>query len=85
MGADTRVTLIPRFALKVNARVKPALELPDGTVLRFDSPRPHRRLRVFRRAADGPLRAGTGGCRARVRASVCENDTPVCRSLVLAL
>jgi hypothetical protein len=37
-GRDARLTLVPAPDLKLNARLKPALDLRDGTLLRFDSP-----------------------------------------------
>jgi hypothetical protein len=36
-GADTRLILHAEPGLKINARLAPALELADGTVLRFDA------------------------------------------------
>jgi hypothetical protein len=83
-GADTRLTLIAEPGYKVNARLAPALELPDGTVLRFDAAR----------TADSayfaePAQALLAGRHARVhgtlRASVCRQDELVCRSLTLEL
>lgn len=83
-GADTRLTLIAELGYKVNARLAPALELPDGTVLRFDAAR----------TADSayfaePAQALLAGRHARVhgtlRASVCRQDELVCRSLALEL
>jgi hypothetical protein len=83
-GADTRLTLHAAPDYKVNARLAPALELPDGTVLRFDAAR----------TADSayfaePAQALLAGRHARVhgtlRASVCRQDELVCRSLTLEL
>ena len=83
-GADTRLTLIAAPGYKVNARLAPALELPDGTVLRFDAAR----------TADSsyfaePVHALVAGRHVEVhgtlRASVCRQDELVCRSLTLEL
>jgi hypothetical protein len=83
-GADTRLTLLAAPGYKVNARLAPALELPDGTVLRFDAVR----------TSDSsyfavPARALLAGRHAQVhgtlRASVCRQDELVCRSLTLEL
>jgi hypothetical protein len=37
-GGATTLVLVAAPGVRINARVKPSLELPDGTVLRFDSP-----------------------------------------------
>lgn len=84
-GAHTRVALLPAPGLKVNARLKPALELPDGRVLRFDSPRLTADSAYF---ADPPT-ALIAGQQARVhgklRASVCDAGETVCRLVVVDL
>jgi hypothetical protein len=84
-GKDTRLTLVARAGLKINARLPPALELADGTVLRFEG---------AERTADSayftaPPTARLAGHHARVhgtlRASVCGVDQQVCRSITLSL
>jgi hypothetical protein len=81
LGAGTRLILHAAPHLKVNARVAPALELGDGTVLRF---------LAGRRTADSayytePPSALLPGRHERVhgtlRASVCRDDERICRSL----
>jgi len=78
-GPDTRLTLHAAPHLKINARAAPALELGDGTVLRF---------RTGLRTADSayytePPSAVLAGRHPRVhgtiRASVCRDDEQVCR------
>ena len=78
-GPNTRLTLHAAPHLKINARVAPALELGDGTLLRF---------RTGLRTADSayyaePPSAVLPGRHARVhgtlRASVCRDDEQVCR------
>jgi hypothetical protein len=78
-GPDTRLTLHAAPHLKINARVAPALELGDGTVLRF---------RTGLRTADSayytePPSAVLAGRHTRVhgtiRAGVCRDDEQVCR------
>jgi hypothetical protein len=80
-GPDTRLTLHAGPHLKINARLAPALELEDGTVLRF---------RAGLRTADSayyaePPSAVLAGRHARVhgilRASVCRDDDQVCRAV----
>jgi len=84
-GDQTRLTLVPASSIKLNARAKPALELPDGSVLRFDSPRLTPDSAYF---AEPPVATLSGRHRrvhGTLRASVCENDAPVCRALVLEI
>jgi hypothetical protein len=80
-GPNTRLTLHAAPHLKINARLAPALELEDGTVLRF---------RTGLRTADSayytePPSAVLPGRHARVhgilRASVCRDDEQVCRAM----
>ena len=85
LGPDTRLTLYAAPHLKVNARVAPALELRDGTVLRF---------RTGLRTADSayytePPSAILPGRHERVhgtlRASVCRDDEQICRSVSVGI
>jgi hypothetical protein len=80
-GPDTRLTLRAEVGLKINARLPPALELGDGTVLRF---------RTGLRTADSayyaePPSAVLPGRHTRVhgtlRVSVCRDDEQVCRGV----
>jgi hypothetical protein len=80
-GPDTRLTLHAAPHLKINARLVPALELRDGTVLRF---------RIGLRTADSayyaePPSTVLPGRHPRVhgtlRASVCRDDEQVCRAV----
>ena len=84
-GPDTRLTLHAQPGIQINARLAPALELADGTVLRFAG---------TERTADSayftaPPTARLAGRHARVhgtlRASVCRADEQVCRSITLPL
>jgi hypothetical protein len=84
-GDDTRLTLIPASSIKINARVKPALELPDGTVLRFDGAELSADSAYFSRPPTALLPGRHREVSGTIRASVCESDAPVCRSLVLDL
>jgi hypothetical protein len=84
-GADTRLILVPASHIKLNARVKPALELADGTVLRFDSAELTADSAYFSAPPTALLPGRHSAVRGTVRASICENDAPVCRALVLEL
>jgi hypothetical protein len=85
LGDDTRLTLISAPQLKLSARIRPALELADGRVLRFDSPDLTADSAYFASPPTVTLPGRHGRVRGTVRASVCENDAPVCRSLELQL
>jgi thiol-disulfide isomerase/thioredoxin len=80
--SDTRVTLVADPEVKINARVKPSLELDDGTILRFDSPRLTPDSAYF---AEPPtaLLAGRRNIEGTLRASVCGVHEQVCRMVVL--
>ena len=84
-GAHTRVTLIPAANIKLNARLKPALELADGSILRFDSPRLTADSSYFAEPPAAVLPGRHRRVRGTLRASVCENDAPVCRALIMEL
>lgn len=82
-GPVTQLTLLAAPHLRVNARLAPALELRGGVTLRFDGPRtPDSAYFAAPPTADLPRGAAPHG---RLRASVCDADEQVCRSLVLDL
>jgi hypothetical protein len=81
----TTLTLVAAPGIRINARVKPALELPDGTVLHFDSPHQSPDSSYY---TDPPTLSLPGEQRraeGTLRASVCEVNQLVCRSVVLRL
>lgn len=80
-GGDTRLTLIAPPGFKLNARVKPALELRDGTVLRFDSPYLTPDSAYFTRPPTALLAGSGRRVSGTLRASVCLPDELVCRSV----
>ena len=84
-GADTRLTLVAAPDLKVSARLKPALELPDGAVLRFDAPALTADSAYFAVPATTLLRGRHSHVRGTLRASVCGVTELVCHSLSLQL
>ena len=86
-GSATRLTLLAAPRLRINARLAPALELPDGAALRFDGPRTADSA-YFAAPPTAELpgsRAGGGAVHGRLRASVCRDDEQVCRSIALEL
>ena len=84
-GEQSRVTLIPAASIKLKARLKPALELADGSILRFDSARLTADSSYFAEPPAAVLPGRHRRVRGTLRASVCENDAPVCRALVMEL
>ncbi len=75
-----RLTLVAAPGIRINARLKPSLELPGGAVLRFDSPRLTADSSYFTEPPAVMVRGrSTGGL---VRVSVCESAA-VCRGIVL--
>ena len=84
-GPDTRVTLIAEPGLKVNARLAPALELPDGVVLRFGAARLTADSAYFAEPASALLPGHHDRLHGTLRASVCREDELVCRSVTLEL
>jgi hypothetical protein len=83
-GADTRLTLLAATGVDINARVAPALELPDGAVVRFDGPRTSDSSN-FAEAPTARLTGRHDRVHGRLRASVCAKAEQVCRSITLEL
>jgi hypothetical protein len=84
-GEQTRLTLVPSPSIKLNARLKPALELSDGSILRFDAARLTPDSAYFAEPPVATLSGRHRRVRGTLRASICENDAPVCRALVIEL
>ncbi len=81
--AGTRLTLIAAPGARINARLKPALELPDARVLRFDSPKLTADSAYFADAPAALAPAGTSLRHGTLRASVCPAGEKVCRTVEL--
>jgi hypothetical protein len=84
-GSDTRVSLIAAPGYKINARLKPALELPDGRVLRLDSPHLTADSAYFFQPPSALLPGRHSRIKGRLRASVCDPGQTVCRSVAVEL
>ena len=84
-GADTRLALVAAPDLKVSARLKPALELPDGAVLRFDAPALTADSAYFAVPTTTLLRGRHPHVRGTLRASVCWVTEHVCHSVSLRI
>jgi hypothetical protein len=85
VGTDTRVTLVPAPGVKLSARLKPALELAGGAVLRFDSPRLTPDSAYFAEPPSARLAGRHQRVGGTLRASICQEDELVCRSIILQL
>ena len=84
-GRDTRVTLVAEPGLKLNARIAPALELPDGSILRFGAARLTADSAYFAEPPSAVLAGRHERVHGTLRASVCREDEQVCRSLRVEL
>ena len=84
-GDVVLLRLLPARGARINARLKPALERPDGTILRFDSPLITPDSSYFTAPPEllvketGDGRRETGPASGVVRASVCPQGEDVCR------
>jgi hypothetical protein len=84
-GPDTRLTLTAEPGLKINARLAPALELADGTVLRFAAGERSADAAYFSEPPTAWLAGRHAEVHGTLRASVCHADELVCRSVTLSL
>src|SRR5256712_12310317 len=83
LEAGPPLRLVAAPGVRINARLKPALELDDGTVLRFDSPRVTPDSAYF--AAAPTAAPPEGARRGTLRVSVCPSGEGICRSLEIAV
>jgi hypothetical protein len=84
-GADTRITVTPAPGLKINARLKPALEMADGRVLRFDSPELTSDSAYFTAPPSVLVAGHHDRVQGTLHASICAVDEQVCRSVTVRL
>jgi hypothetical protein len=84
-GPDTRLTLHPAPGVKVSAWLPPALELPDGTVLRFAAAGRTADSAYFAEPPSALLRGRPAAVHGTLHASICRDDEQVCRSVKLEL
>ena len=80
-----RLRLVAVPGARINARLKPALELTDGTVLRFDSPHRSADSAYYADAATTEGALPEEAHRGVVRASVCPRDEKFCRSYAVTV
>jgi hypothetical protein len=84
-GPDTRLTLLAAPGIEINARLAPALELPNGTIVRFVTGRRTADSAYFAEPPSARLPGRHDRVHGTLRASVCRNDALVCRSITLQL
>jgi hypothetical protein len=84
-GPDTRLAILAAPGIEINARLPPALELADGTVLRFESGRRTADLAYFAEPPIARLPGRHDRVHGTLRASVCREDEQVCRTVTLRL
>ena len=82
VGPPLRLVAAP--GVRINARLKPALELDDGTILRFDSPRVTPDSAYFA-AAPTVATPPSGSRHGTLRLSVCPAGERLCRLVVMAV
>ncbi len=83
--SESLVTLIVPPPVKVNARVPPGLELPDGRVLRFRADRLSADSAYFLAPIWAAVPFKTDTVHGTLRISACDTAAQVCRQLVIAL
>jgi len=84
LEAGPPLRLVAAPGVRINARLKPALELDDGTVLRFDSPRMTPDSAYFA-AAPTVATTPSGGRHGTLRLSFCPAGERLCRLVVMAV
>lgn len=82
-SSGLELTLVASTGARINARLRPALELPDGSVLRFQGVEVTPDSAYFTGAPAVTVPAGVR--RATVRASVCPAGQQICRSYAVTL
>ena len=80
-GAETRLLLIPAPGWKINARLKPALEISGGDVVRFDAVGLTADSAYFADFPSATITGRPGVISGTLRASVCAEGEKVCRAV----
>jgi hypothetical protein len=83
--STTRLVLVAAPGWKINARLKPALELSGGEIIRFDAPLLTPDSAYFAEPPSARLPGRTTAIHGTLKASACAADERVCRLLVLRL
>jgi len=80
-GPNTRLTLHAAPHLKINARLAPALELGDGTLLRFRTGLRTADSAYYAEPPSTVLRGRHAQVHGILRASICRDDEQICRAV----
>jgi hypothetical protein len=84
-GARTRVVLVAAPNLEINAKVPPALELADGSVLRFTAPALTPDSAYFAAPPVAWIEQPADTLHGTLRVGVCQRGEEVCRRIAIAL
>jgi hypothetical protein len=82
---ETQVLLLAPPGVRINARLKPAFELTDGRLLRFDGAPLTPDSAYFAAPPVTTLPGRQTSVHGTLRASVCGKDERVCRTVSIAL
>jgi hypothetical protein len=82
-GGTTRLVLTAASGWKINARLKPALETTEGSIIRFDAARLTPDSAYFAEPPSAVLPQEVRTVAGRLRASVCATGERVCRVVTL--
>jgi hypothetical protein len=85
IGSDTRLSLVSPPELRINARLKPVLELSDGRIVRFDSGSLTPDSAYFAAPPTALLPGRHPRVRGTLRVSVCDTGALTCRSISVQL
>jgi len=83
--SSTRLVLVAAPGWKINARVKPALELHNGAVVRFDAAQLTPDSAYFAESPIADIPGKVTNVRGTLKASVCSATEHFCRLLTLKL
>ncbi len=84
VDGTTHLKLVAAPGVRINARLKPALELADGRVIRFDSPSLSRDSSYFETPPTAELSDLAADIRGTLRASICDEAADFCRTVKIA-
>jgi len=84
-GGAWRLTLVATAGARINARLKPVLELPGGSRVTFDSPAITPDSGYFTQPPVATLTAGGPRLVGTLRVGVCHVGLRVCRAMTLAI
>lgn len=84
-GDSSRLVLTAAAGWRIGARLKPAIETPEGAVLRFDSPRLTPDSAYFAEPPTATVPGRLAVVRGTLRASLCGAGERVCRVVTMAV